>query len=98
MDNNNNQFNNNEKQPKMPKFNMSWFYGIAIAIILGFLFFGNADQLVGSSGYQKATYTKFKEYVAKGYAKSVVVNKNDSELKLFIKAKNIQDVFHTNAD
>ena len=97
IDKNNNHFNNNEEQPKMPRFNMNWFYGIAIIIALVLFYMGNGDSLAGGGGSQIATYTKFKQYVAKGYAKSVVINKNDSKLKLYIKEKNIQDVFHMNA-
>ncbi len=94
MDNNNNHFKNNENQPKMPRFNMNWFYGIAIIIALFLFYMGGADSLAGGGSSQIATYTKFKQYVASGYAKSVVINKNDSKLKLYVKEKNIQDVFH----
>ena len=47
MDNNNNHFKNNENQPKMPRFNMNWFYGIAIIIALFLFYMGGADSLAG---------------------------------------------------
>ncbi|WP_444544389.1 ATP-dependent zinc metalloprotease FtsH [Segatella baroniae] len=46
---------------------------------------------------QEATYTKFKEYVQKGYAKNVVVNSSERNLKMYVKPQNIQDVFRMSA-
>ncbi|MBQ1668326.1 MAG: ATP-dependent zinc metalloprotease FtsH, partial [Prevotella sp.] len=39
----------------------------------------------------------FKEYVDKGYVNNVVVNKDESKLKMFVRAKNIRDVFNMSA-
>jgi len=83
-------------QPRMPKFNMNWFYGLAI-LALCILFFSGGDFLSGGGAHQEATYTKFKEYVAKGYAESVVVNRNTSSLKMYVKASHIRDVFNMSA-
>ena len=99
MSNNNDQFNQNDNnQPKMPKFNMNWLY-ITIMLIIALLFFtgGGGTFLSGNSPTQEATYTKFKEYVNKGYAKSVVINKDDNILKMYVKPKYIRDVFHQTA-
>ena len=84
----------------MPRFNMNWIYGIII-VVLGILFIteggnGLVNSAAGSVG-QKATYTKFKEYVNKGYAEKVVVNKSNSTLKMYVKGKNIRDVFKMTA-
>ena len=46
---------------------------------------------------QPTSYTKFKEYVDKGYVNNVVVNKDESKLKMFVRAKNIRDVFNMSA-
>jgi cell division protease FtsH len=46
---------------------------------------------------QPTSYTKFKEYVDKGYVNNVVVNKDESKLKMYVKAKNIRDVFNMSA-
>ena len=98
MDNNEKKRQNDNNQPKMPKFNMNWIYTV-ILISLGILFItGGGDALaVGSSAKQEATYTKFKEYVEKGYAKSVVVNKDRNMLTMYVNAKNIRDVFGKSA-
>ena len=82
MNTNNNPSGDNN-QPKMPKFNMNWIYILVLLAIIGVFMVGGGDALGGSSD-QEATYTKFKEYVQKGYAQSVVINKNDNTLKLLI--------------
>lgn len=84
----------NNDQPKMPKFNVTWIYTIII-IALAILFFTGGGNALGgdSSASQTATYTQFKKYVAKGYAKSVVVIKPDNKLKMFVKPEHIRDVF-----
>ena len=92
MDNNNNP--GGDKQPKMPKFNMNWFYTVII-LLLAILFFtdGGTSFLGGVTPDQEATYTKFKTYVDKGYAEKVVVNKDKSTLRMYVRQKNIRDVF-----
>ncbi len=84
---------NNDQQPKMPRFNMNWFYTLAIIMLAVFFFTNSGDMLTAGSMQQEATYTQFKQYVANGYAKSVVVNKNESTLKMYVNAKNTRDVF-----
>ena len=96
MDNKNNPFNpGNNNEPKMPKFNMNWLYILVIIATAMLLFTNTGNNLLSSSGAsQEATYTKFKEYVQKGYAKNVVVNSDQRNLKMYVKPQNIQDVFH----
>ena len=91
--------NNRDKgnEPKMPRFNMNWIY-LLVAIVAGvFLLSGGGDMLARDGANKEASYTKFKQYVAKGYATSVVVNKEKSTLKMYVAPKHIQDVFHMNA-
>ena len=91
--------NNRDKgnEPKMPRFNMNWIY-LLVAIVAGvFLLSGGGNMLARDGANQEASYTKFKQYVAKGYATSVVVNKEKSTLKMYVAPKHIQDVFHMNA-
>lgn len=93
---NNNSFNNpNNRQPKTPR-NMGWFY-LIILVGLIVLFYTNAANSMAGSSSQDATYTKFKEYVQKGYASNVVVNKTESTLKMFVNSKNTRDVFQRSA-
>ena len=82
----------NNKQPKMPRFNMNWIYGLII-IALGLLFFTGGGNMMAGSVKQEATYTKFQESVNKGYANNVVVNTEQKTLKMFVKPENTRDVF-----
>jgi len=82
----------NNKQPKMPRFNMNWIYGLII-IALGLFFFTGKGDMMAGSVKQEATYTKFKEYVNKGYVNNVVVNSEQRTLKMYVKPANLRDVF-----
>ena len=95
---NNNNHNNGDEQPKMPKFNMNWIYTIII-MVLALLFFSNGGNVFfgEASAKQEATYTKFKIYVDKGYAKKVVVNKDKGVLRMYVNPKNLRDVFGQSA-
>ncbi len=79
--------------PKMPRFNMSWIY-IIILVALGFLFFTDGGQTIGQGTTHNASYTNFKVYINKGYAKKLVVNKTESKIKMYVNSANIRDVFH----
>ncbi len=76
----------------MPRFNMNWIYGLII-LSLGLLFFTGGGTMMAGSAKQEATYTKFKEYVNKGYANNVVVNSEQRTIKMFVKPANVRDVF-----
>lgn len=96
MDNNRNQLGDN--QPKMPKFNMNWIYTIVIVLLAVLIFSDGGDMLLGGpSATQNATYTKFKMYVQKGYARSVVVNKDKGTLRMYVKPEKMCDVFGKSA-
>ncbi len=92
-----NSLNNRAPQPpKMPKFNMNWLY---VIILLGliFAFISGGGDALGGSAAKQATYTQFKEYVDKGYVLSVVANKAEGKVKLYINPKNIRDVYKMSA-
>lgn len=98
MDNKNYHKPDNNKQPKMPKFNMNWVYILSIVTLLILFISGGGNALGTSAGYSKdVTYTKFKTFVAKGYAQNVIINKNESSLKMYVKPKYIRDVFNMSA-
>lgn len=95
---NNRQFQDNDNQPKMPKFNMNWIYIIVGVVLAILLFSGGGESLARGSGVsQNATYTQFKAYVEKGYAQNVVVNTTEKTLRMYVKPAHIRDVFHQDA-
>ena len=78
----------------MPKFNMGWIYAVVLITLCVFFFSSGDDALGGdASASQTATYTKFKQYVEKGYAKSVEVIKQDGVARMYVKPQNVRDVF-----
>ncbi len=89
--------NQNDQQPKMPRFNMNWIYALVIIALAVLFFTGGGNALASGAGQEKTTYTKFKQYVANGYASNIVVNKSESNLKMYVKGKHIRDVFHKTA-
>ena len=93
-----NNFNNpgGVKGPKMPRFNMNWLYTIILIALIALFFSGGGDALGGSAA-KEATYTEFKQYVDKGYVLSVVANKTESTLKIYINPKYTRDVYKMSA-
>ena len=82
--------------PKMPRFNMNWLYTIILIALIALFFSGGGDALGGSAA-KEATYTEFKQYVDKGYVLSVVANKTESNLKIYINPKYTRDVYKLSA-
>ena len=87
----------NNNQPKMPRFNMNWIYGL-ILISLMILFWTGGGDAIARSASKEADYTTFKTYVEKGYAKKVVINKTESVLRMYVDSKNYRDVFNKTAE
>ena len=86
---------NKDDCPKMPKFNINWLYTIII-IVLAYLFFTGGGS-IGKQTSINATYSDFKKFVANGYASKVVINKKESELKMYVKADHVRQVFKSGA-
>ena len=88
----------NDQQPKMPKFNMNWLY-ISVLIFIAVSAFSGGGNLLGVQGVsQEATYTKFKEYVSKGYASRIIINNQEHELKMYVKPQALKAVFNQPAE
>ncbi|MDD5862299.1 MAG: ATP-dependent zinc metalloprotease FtsH [Prevotella sp.] len=89
---------NSEKPqgPKRPRFNFTWLYITVLVVAIWLFLSGNANSMAGSAA-QDATYTKFKEYVEKGYADRVVVNKDKGSLQMYVKPECIRLVFFKSA-
>lgn len=84
---------NNENQPKMPKFNMNWIY-LFVIIGLGLIFFaGGKSGIMSSSVNVERDYTTFINYVNKGYASNVEINKDESTLKMYVRPEHQREVF-----
>ena len=81
--------------PKMPRFNMNWLYTIII-VVLAYLFFTGSGS-IGKRASVQATYSDFKAFVTHGYASKIVIDKHESVLKMYVKAENINQVFHSSA-
>ena len=90
---------NRNNQPKMPKFNMSWIYLLAIAALAYFYLSNGANGTNQQTGNKskEATYSEFKAYVDSGYAKEIVINTDKREVRMYVKPENIQDVFQQTA-
>ena len=84
---------NQKKEPNMnmPRFNMSWLYGLVIVGIAIAMFTQGGSS---SSVNIKRTYTQFKTMVMKGYAQKIVVNKNKDVLHMYPKKEHLRDVFN----
>lgn len=79
-----------KKDPKMPKFNLSWFYIVAIAGLAIMLWQGNENP----GSYDKdVSYSEIKKYIADGYANEVIVNKTDGKVLIAIRPEKIREVF-----
>lgn len=76
----------------MPKFNMNWIYALVL-ISLAVVFFTGGNNLTSSSAGITKDYTTFVDYVEKGYAMRVVVNKKASALRMYVRPQYIRDIF-----
>ena len=57
---------NNNQKPKMPKFNMSWFYVLAlVGLIAAYFAMGDNSVAEGSNASKEVSYEQFKNYVTK---------------------------------
>ncbi len=79
----------------MPKFNMSWIYIIVIAVLIGLYMTGGTQN---ESSQKEAAYSKFKDMVRGGYAKKIVINRNEGELQLYIKPDSVRAIFGKGLD
>ena len=80
-----------DKNNKKPKFSMSWIYMLVLFGLMAMYFFGG--DTVGGSASKKVSYDEFKTYVNKGYASKIVINKDESTLKMYVNPQNTRDVF-----
>lgn len=79
-----------DKNNKRPKFSMSWIYMLVLFGLIAMYLLGGDS--VGSAS-KKISYDEFKTFVNKGYASKIIINKDESTLKMYVNTKNIRDVF-----
>ena len=82
---------NNNNNMKMPKFRLSWVYLIAIGAML--ILFYTQSGVFGGSFQKEVTYSVFQNYVRKGYARNIVVNKGDGNVVMYVEQKYVGEVF-----
>ena len=82
--------NNNNNNMKMPKFNLNWTYMIVI-LLLAYMFYTNSGN--GNSFQKEVSYSEFQEYVQKGYARNIVVNKGDGNVRMYIQKPYVGEIF-----
>ena len=90
--------NSGQNGPKMnmPKFNMNWIYFIAIIALVVLYMTGGNDSV--SRVQTDANYSDFKKFVSQGYAESIVVNKHQNVLRMYVKPEHVRDVFNKGID
>lgn len=81
------------KDPKMPRFNMNWIYITVLVVLVVAWATGGGSFGGGSSASKDVSYLKFQEMVKSGYASKIVANKSESTLKMYVKTEHIRDVF-----
>jgi cell division protease FtsH len=81
---------NEKNNMRMPKFSLNWAY-IIIILIFCYLIWNNSSS--GSSFQKDVAYTEFKEYVHKGYASDITVNKGDGNVRMYIKKPYVGEIF-----
>ena len=71
---------NPNNNPKMPKFNMNWLYVMALIFLVLLFSSKGMDSFFSTSESMTRDYTTFVNYINKGYATRVVINKKESTL------------------
>ncbi|MCE5331013.1 MAG: ATP-dependent zinc metalloprotease FtsH [Bacteroidales bacterium] len=77
----------NKPTGKMPKFNVSWIYGIIILVLIGSYFFNNAAPI------KEVPYSTFEEYVKQGLVEKIDVYSTKNTLSAKINQTAVKKVF-----
>lgn len=86
----------NKSGGKKPGFNLSWIYLAIIVGLMVMIYQGNS----GSSGgiNKDISYSTFRNYVEKGVAKEIVVNKSDEKVRMVVRPEHIREIFKQGSD
>lgn len=82
-----------DKSPR-PRFNFMWVYVLIVGVLSFLILNSGGPSLLPSSG-KEVTYSKFREYVTKGYASRIEANKKDGTLRMYVQKEHVRDVFPT---
>lgn len=82
----------NKPTGRMPKFNVSWIYGIIILVLIGSYFFNNAAPI------KEVPYSTFEEYVKQGLVEKIDVYSTKNTLSAKINQTAVKKVFGDKSD
>lgn len=83
---------NNPNTPKKPRFSSWWVYGVVIALIIGFQFFGGSSF----SSTEKTTTSELQEYLRNGDISEILIITNTRQAKVFLTEEALQKDVHRN--
>ncbi|TXN36763.1 ATP-dependent zinc metalloprotease FtsH [Flagellimonas hymeniacidonis] len=83
---------NNSSTPKKPRFSSWWIYGVVIALIIGFQFFGGNSF----SSTEKTTTSELQEYLRNGDISEILIITNARQAKVFLTEEALQKDVHKN--
>nr|WP_321414129.1 ATP-dependent zinc metalloprotease FtsH [uncultured Allomuricauda sp.] len=72
--------NNPNSAPKKPRFSSWWIYGVVIALIIGFQFFGGSSF----SSTEKTTTSELQEFLRNGDIAKIVIITNTRQAKVYL--------------
>lgn len=86
---------NTSNAPKKPRVSSWWFYGVVVALIIGFQFLGGNTF----SSPEKTTTSEFQEYLRNGDIAKLLIITNTRQAKVFLTEEALQkDVHRSVAD
>lgn len=80
----------NNTNPKKPKFNSWWIYGIIAIMLIGFQFFGSGNF----THTKKASTSELQEYLRNGDIKKILVITNTRQAKIFLTEEALKKEVH----
>ena len=83
---------NNSNTPKKPRFSSWWIYGVIVALILGFQFFGSS----AFSSTEKTTTSELQEFLRNGDIKEILIITNTRQAKVFLTEEALKKDVHKN--
>ncbi|RIV67498.1 ATP-dependent zinc metalloprotease FtsH [Flagellimonas aequoris] len=82
--------NNSNTPPKRPRFSSWWIYGVVIALIIGFQFFGGSSF----SSTEKTTTSELQEFLRNGDIAKIVIITNTRQAKVYLTEEALKKDVH----